>query len=145
MPTYNHFDVQKNRDFFLSKNSLTYHTVLHDFQSGHIHYVDTEYSASSILILLLTFGLDFVSIPINHESAIHTHIMTYSKYSKEILPAVLDTLQVGGKIPKFTTSHLKSQRLVYQAFHSTEFKELFNKYILIRADKNMETTVVALS
>jgi hypothetical protein len=72
-------------------------------------------------------------------------MMTYFKYSKEILPVVFNTLQVGGKIPKFTTSHLKSQRLVCQAFCSTKFKELFNKHILIKADKNMETSVVSLS
>jgi hypothetical protein len=77
MPTYNHSDVQENRDFFLSENSPTYHTVPDDFQSDCIHYMDIEYYTPPILVPLLTFGLNFVLIPINYESAIHTHVMTY--------------------------------------------------------------------
>jgi hypothetical protein len=113
MPTYIHSGIRENSDFFLSRNGSTYHMVSDDFQPGHIHYMDTKYHAPSVLVPLFTFGLKFVLTPINHESAIHTHITTYSKYGKEILPAVLNTLRVGGKIPEFTTFHLKSQRLVY--------------------------------
>jgi hypothetical protein len=91
MPTYNHSGIQENRDFFLSKNSSIYYTVLDDFQSDHIHYVDTEYYASSILIPLLTFRLNFVLTSINHKSVIHTHVMTYFKYSKEILSFIILT------------------------------------------------------
>jgi hypothetical protein len=87
--------------FFLSENGSSYHTVLNDFQLGYIHYVDTKYYTSSILISLLTYNLDFVLMPINYESAIHTHVITYSKYSKEILPAMLNTFHIGKKIPKF--------------------------------------------
>jgi hypothetical protein len=108
MSTYIHSGVQENSDFFLSENGPTYHMVLDDFQPGRIHYVDTEYCAPPILVPLLTFGLDFVLTLINHELAVYTHITTYSKYGKEILPAVLNTLRVGGKIPEFATSHSKS-------------------------------------
>jgi hypothetical protein len=55
MPTYIHSGVQENSDFFLSENGPTYHTVPDDFQSGHIHYVDTEYCVPPVLIPLLTF------------------------------------------------------------------------------------------
>jgi hypothetical protein len=144
MSTYIHSGIRENSDFFLSGNNHTYHMIPDDFQSGCIHYVDTEYCAPRILVPLLTFGLDFVLTSINHKSTIHTHVTTYSKYGKEILPTVLNTLQVSGTIPEFTMSHSESQRLVYQAFHFTEFKKLFNKHILIRADKNMETSVVSL-
>jgi hypothetical protein len=115
----NNNNNNNNTGPFLSENSPTYHTVPDDFQSGRIHYVDTEYRVSSVLVPLLTFGLDFVPTPINYESAIHTHVTTYSKYGKEILPVVLNTLQVSGKIPEFTMSHSKSQRLVHQVFHSS--------------------------
>jgi hypothetical protein len=107
--------------------------------------VDTKYRAPPILVPLLTFGLDFVSILINYKLTIHTYVTTYLKYGKKILPAVLNTFQVSGKIPEFAMFHSKSQRLVHQAFRSTKFKELFDKYILIKADKNIGTSVVSLS
>ena len=53
-----------------------------NFESGIVHYIDTNYRALSFIQLLLQLELDFISILSDHLNQMHINLMTYSKFSK---------------------------------------------------------------
>jgi hypothetical protein len=58
--------------FILVDSSRDYTTIPANFEPGKIHYVGTDFRTPLILLPLLTLGLDFITVPLNHEETVHT-------------------------------------------------------------------------
>jgi hypothetical protein len=90
-------------------------------------------------------GLDFILTPHNHEQAVHMHVMTYSKYGKEIFHNVVNTLHIRVWAPPDCKSHTKSQRQLKKVLKSNKLKKLLKDHYIIEIDKNMGITIVLLT